>query len=93
MGRTANIIIKDIIHIFASISKIMRILLMGRRNRERCHVRAKCLNDKCNLDHKKKDEDSNPKPDQVTYIYNQTKLHIYIYFGITLNTICRLSYC
>ena len=35
MGRTANIIIKDIIHNFASISKIMRILLMGRRNRER----------------------------------------------------------
>ena len=35
MGRTANIIIKDVIHIFASISKIMRILLMGRRNRER----------------------------------------------------------
>ena len=40
MGRTANIIIKDVIHIFASISKIMRILLMGRRNRERC---VKCL--------------------------------------------------
>ena len=39
MGRTANIIIKEVIHIFASISKIMRILLMGRRNRERCkHV-------------------------------------------------------
>ena len=37
MGRTANIIIKDVIHIFASISKIMRILLMGRRNRERCN--------------------------------------------------------
>ena len=36
MGRTANIIIKDGIHVFASISKIMRILLMGRRNRERC---------------------------------------------------------
>ena len=36
MGRTANIIIKDVIHVFASISKIMRILLMGRRNRERC---------------------------------------------------------
>ena len=35
VGRTANIIIKDVIHIFASISKIMRILLMGRRNRER----------------------------------------------------------
>ena len=35
MGRTANIIIKEIFHIFASISKIMRILLMGRRNRER----------------------------------------------------------
>ena len=35
MGRTANIIIKDVIHIFASISKIMRILLMGRRNNER----------------------------------------------------------
>ena len=36
MGRTANIIIKDVIHVFASISKIMRILLMGRRNREHC---------------------------------------------------------
>ena len=36
MGRTANIIINDIIDVFASISKIMRILLMGRRNRERC---------------------------------------------------------
>ena len=35
MGRTANMIIKDVIHVFASISKIMRILLMGRRNRER----------------------------------------------------------
>ena len=35
MGGTANIIIKDVIHIFASISKIMRILLMGRRNGER----------------------------------------------------------
>ena len=35
MGRTANMIIKEVIHIFASISKIMRILLMGRRNRER----------------------------------------------------------
>ena len=35
MGRTANIIIKDVIHIFASISKIMGILMMGRRNRER----------------------------------------------------------
>ena len=35
MGRTANIIIKDVIHVFASISKIMRILLMGRRKRER----------------------------------------------------------
>ena len=31
MGRTANIIIKDVIRVFASISKIMRILLMGRR--------------------------------------------------------------
>ena len=36
MGRTANIIIKDVIHVFASISKIMRILLMGGCNRERC---------------------------------------------------------
>ena len=36
MKRTANMIIKDVIHIFASISKIMRILLMGWRNRERC---------------------------------------------------------
>ena len=35
MGRTANIIIKDVIHVFVSISKIMRILLMGRRNWER----------------------------------------------------------
>ena len=35
VGRTANTIIKDVIHIFASISKTMRILLMGRRNRER----------------------------------------------------------
>ena len=35
MGRTANIIIKDVIHVFASIRKIMRILLMRRRNRER----------------------------------------------------------
>ena len=35
MGRTANIIIKDVIHVFASISEIMLILLMGRRNRER----------------------------------------------------------
>ena len=34
MGRTANIIIKVVIHVFASISKILRILLMGRRNRE-----------------------------------------------------------
>ena len=38
VGRTANIIIKDVIHVFASISKIMRILLMGRRNREHWHV-------------------------------------------------------
>ena len=39
MGRTANMIIKDVIHVFASISKIMRILLLGRRNCERClHV-------------------------------------------------------
>ena len=38
MGRTANIIIKDTIHIFASISKIVRILLMGRRNCERCAI-------------------------------------------------------
>ena len=36
MGRTANIIIKDVIHVFASISKIMCILLMGRRDCERC---------------------------------------------------------
>ena len=35
MGRTANIIIKYVIHVSASISKIMRILLMGRHNRER----------------------------------------------------------
>ena len=31
MGCTANIIIKDIIHIFASMCKNMRILVMGRR--------------------------------------------------------------
>ena len=37
MGCTANIIIKDVINIFASISKIMCFLLMGRRNRERCN--------------------------------------------------------
>ena len=35
MGRTANIIIKDIIHIFASMCKNMRILVMGRLYRER----------------------------------------------------------
>ena len=35
MGRTVNIIIKDISHIFASICKNMHILLMGRRYRER----------------------------------------------------------
>ena len=34
MGCTANIIIKDVIYIFASISKIMHILQMGRCNRE-----------------------------------------------------------
>ena len=38
MGRTANIIIKDVIHIFSSISKIMRISLMGRHNHERCAI-------------------------------------------------------
>ena len=38
MGRTANIIIKYSIHVFASISKNMRILLMGRRYCERCWV-------------------------------------------------------
>ena len=38
MGRTANIIIKDAIHAFASISTIMHILLMGRRNHERCII-------------------------------------------------------
>ena len=38
MGCTANIIIKDTINILASISKIMRIWLMGRRNREHCIV-------------------------------------------------------
>ena len=37
MGRTTNMIIKDVIHVFASISKIMSILLMGRRNREHCN--------------------------------------------------------
>ena len=35
MGHTANRDIKDIIHIFAFICKNMRILLMGRRYRER----------------------------------------------------------
>ena len=35
IGRTANIIIKDIIHIFASMCKNMGILVMGRRYRER----------------------------------------------------------
>ena len=38
MERTAIMIIKDVIHVFASISKIMLILLMGRRNRERCII-------------------------------------------------------
>ena len=38
VGCTANIIIKDVIHIFASISKTMCILLMGRRNRERWYL-------------------------------------------------------
>ena len=38
VGRTANIIIKDIAHIFASICKNMHILLMGRRYRERCSL-------------------------------------------------------
>ena len=36
MGRAANIIIKYSIHVFASICKNTRILLMGRRYRERC---------------------------------------------------------
>ena len=40
MGCTANIIIKDIINIFVSISKQMRILLMGR-----------CYHDHCNTSH------------------------------------------
>ena len=40
VGRTANIIIKDIAHIFASICKNMHILLMGRRYRERCKVKS-----------------------------------------------------
>ena len=35
MGRTANMIIKDIIHIFASISKSFRMLLIGLRYRQR----------------------------------------------------------
>ena len=38
VGRTANIIIKDVIHIFESISKTTRILLMGQRNRECCNI-------------------------------------------------------
>ena len=36
MGRTANMIIKDSIHIFASISKSMHILLMGLLYLKRC---------------------------------------------------------
>ena len=36
MGHTANMIIKDIIHIFVSISKYMRILLMRWHYREPC---------------------------------------------------------
>ena len=38
MGCTANIIIKDIIDIFASICKNIRILLMGRHYQECCDV-------------------------------------------------------
>ena len=38
MGRTANIIIKDVINIFASVSKFVRILLMGWRNRKRWYA-------------------------------------------------------
>ena len=38
MGCTANMIIKDIIHIFASISKNMHILLMERCYRECCNI-------------------------------------------------------
>ena len=36
MGCTAYMIIKGSIHIFVSISKVMHILLIGRRNRECC---------------------------------------------------------
>ena len=36
--------VKDAIHIFASISKIMCILLMGRYNRERCICMIWCQN-------------------------------------------------
>ena len=36
MGHLANIIIKDIIHIFASINKNLHILLMEQCHRERC---------------------------------------------------------
>ena len=38
MACTANIAIKDIIRILVSMCKNMRILLMGRRYRERCNV-------------------------------------------------------
>ena len=37
MTHTAHIIIKDVIHIFASISKNMHILLMGRHYYECCN--------------------------------------------------------
>ena len=43
MRRTVNIIIKGTIHIFASIGKIVRILLMGRRNRERWRLMLKMV--------------------------------------------------
>ena len=57
MGCTANIIIKDIIHIFASFCKIICILLMGWRNREHCLCRKngifllKCYMDEIHLTH------------------------------------------
>ena len=57
MGCTANIIIKDIIHIFASFCKIMCIFLMGWHNRECCLYRKngifllKCSMDEIHLIH------------------------------------------
>ena len=49
MGRTANIIIKDIVHIFASFSKNMHILLMRRRYRERWLKVWNCITSTVNI--------------------------------------------